>query len=414
MIAPEAYAEAFAPRENDPWSERRRHAMDRFEKLGFPTTKQEDYRFTNFQPLTSHRFAPAPATTNGLAAAEVERFALAPGLVFCDGCFRPDLSHVPDGVEVADLAPEAVPLERDARTPFTALNTAFFEGGFFLKVKAGTRIEQPIHLLFAGSDKRLSSPRGVFSIEAGASARIVENYVSRGDEPHWTNAFFHVDLHPGAELEHTRLQCENPQAFHVSYSEVLQEEKSRYTSHVATLGGALVRNDLVAVLDAPEVSCTLNGVYLLAGDQHLDNHTRIEHRKPFSESHELYKGILDDRARGVFTGHIHVFPDAQKTDAFQASAGLLLGRNAILDSMPQLEIYADDVKCSHGTTIGELSEEALFYLRARGIGAEQARGMLVHAFVKEVIDRIGVPAARERVGTLLERKLKEHLDAAQG
>jgi len=210
-----------------------------------------------------------------------------------------------------------------------------------------------------------------------------------------------VEIGPNASVDHCRLQLENDEALHVSTTRVRQGRDSHYTSHTVTLGGKLVRNDIDASLDAENINCTLNGLFLTRGTRHVDNHTLLEHRKPHCESHELYKGILDDHSTGVFSGKIHVFEDAQKTDAKQSSANLLLSEHAVVDAKPQLEIYADDVKCTHGATIGQLDPDALFYLRSRGLPAAAARNMLIGAFAADITRRIRVPAARERVDALL-------------
>jgi Fe-S cluster assembly protein SufD len=405
-------------RSDDAFTQTRRTALERFAALGLPTTKQEDFRFTNLAPLRKSRLPLARPTANGVARSDVERLALGKGLVFLDGHYRPDLSDAPAGVEVKSLA---AALEHEQvrahlgrladgqQDALVALNEAFLEDGAFVRVPRGQQVSDPIHLLFLGTDK-VCFPRHLFLVEESAEARVVETYVSLGEEPHWTHAVCEAVVGSNAKLGHYRLQCENERAYHVYSGHVHQERDSRYTSHVMTLGGALTRNDITAALDGEGALCTLNGLFFAHGVQHVDNHTRIEHRKPHAESHELYKGILDGRASGVFTGYIHVFPDAQKTDAYQSSASLLLSDEALMDSKPQLEIYADDVKCSHGSTIGQLDEDALFYMRARGIPRAQAHTMLIRAFAHDVIDRMHVDSACERVDALLAERLPK--DAA--
>jgi Fe-S cluster assembly protein SufD len=376
-------------------------AWKRFQELGFPTTRQEEWRFTNLAPLARSTFALGRPTTNGVAQADVDRLGLDKSLVFVDGHFRADLSSAPFGVSLAtrlDL------IEHDEDAPaLVALNTALAEDGAFIEVDG--ELAEPIHVLFIGTDGKACHPRNIYHVKKNARAEIVETYVSLGTGEHWTNAVGIVVVSENAELRHTRLQLENESAFHTSNVRVSQARDSRYVSNVVTLGGRLVRNDMTAALDGEGCVSTLNGLFLTRGKQHADNHTWIEHRVPHCESHELYKAILDDQSSGVFSGYIHVLPDAQKTDAYQSSATLLLSDEATIDSQPQLEIYADDVKCSHGSTTGQLSKNALFYLRSRGIPEDKAKSMLVRAFANDVTERLGVVAARERVERLLAERL---------
>ncbi|MFI5403645.1 MAG: Fe-S cluster assembly protein SufD, partial [Planctomycetota bacterium] len=267
----------------------------------------------------------------------------------------------------------------------------------------GFRLPVPLHLLFLGTGKA-AHPRNLYLVEEGAEASVVETYLTLGEAPHLTNAVSDVRVAKGASFSHCRLQLEGA-SFHFGAVRASLDRDARFTSHNVACGGTLTRNDIVAALDGENAHCTLNGLMLLRGTQHVDNYTRLEHRKPNCESHELYKGVLDDRASGVFTGRIHVFPDAQKTDAYQASANLLLTDTATVDAQPQLEIYADDVKCSHGSTVGQLDKDALFYLRSRGLTEAAARHVLVRAFAGDVADRLGIPAVRQRVDAILEERL---------
>ena len=400
-------------RGSDSLQEARRDALRDFRELGLPTTKQEEWRFTNVAPIAEGNFTLGRPTTNGVTGADVEKVALAPGLVFVDGHFRADLSTVPAGVRVGSLATslddEIVRtwLGSQASTgerAFVALNTALVEDGAFLHLPKGTVIEEPLHVLFVGT-RHAAYPRNLYVLEESASATIVETYVSHGEDKHFTNSVTEIAVGANASLNHYRLQLESDRACHVATTHASQARDSRFTANAVTIGGALTRNDIVATLDDEGALCTLNGIFLTKGAQHVDNHTWIEHRKPHCESHELYKGILDDRSSGVFSGYIHVFEDAQKTDAYQSSANLLLSDEATVDSQPQLEIYADDVKCSHGSTIGQMDKDALFYLRARGIPEKRARNMLIHAFAHDVTDRIEVVAARERLDRVLAEQL---------
>jgi len=385
----------------------RRAGWERFVEHGIPTTKVEAWRFTDLAPLAKRPFALGRPTKNGIH----EVPGIAPGLVFVDGHFRSDLSKVPTGIEVSSLAEamrkspgtiEEVGAAGEGE-PFVALNTAFLEDGAFLRVPKGFRLPAPLHLLFLGTTKA-AHPRNLYLVEEGAEAVVVETYASAGETPHLTNAVSEARVARGGALEHYRLQFEGP-SYHLGTIRAHIARDARFVSHNLVSGGALTRNDITGALDGEGAHCTLNGLYVVRGTQHVDNHTRLEHRKPNCESHELYKGVLDDRASAVFTGRIHVFEDAQKTDAYQASANLLLTDTATVDSQPQLEIYADDVKCSHGSTVGQLDREALFYLRTRGLDEAAARHVLVRAFAGDVADRIGIPAVRQRIDAILAERL---------
>ncbi len=380
----------------------RRAGWEKFK--GLPTTQEEAFRFTNLAPLAQKSFALGRPSANGIKSAPW----IAPGLVFVDGHYRADLSKKPEGVEAKSLAaalPEALEWVGAAGEgePFVALNTAFLEDGAFLRVKKGFRLPTPLHLLFLGTSKA-AHPRNVFLVDEGAEAMVVETYLSVGETPHLTNAVSDIRVAKGGSLAHYRLQLEGA-SYHFGAVRAWLDRDAHFTSHNVACGGTLARNDIVAALDGENAHCTLNGLMLLRGTQHVDNYTRLEHRKPRCESHELYKGVLDGKASGVFTGRIHVFPDAQKTDAYQASANLLLTDTATVDAQPQLEIYADDVKCSHGSTVGQLDKDALFYLRSRGLTEAKARHMLVRAFAGDVADRLEIPAVRQRVDAILSERL---------
>jgi Fe-S cluster assembly protein SufD len=399
-------------RERSPLRDLRRAGWERFAALGLPRARDEAWRFTNLAAFAKESFAHGRPSKNGVAPAEAARLGIAPGLVFVDGHYRADLSRPPRGVAAMSLA-EA--LRRDPALagrlggpgegePFVALNAAFLEDGAFVHFAKGLRLPAPLHLLFLGTGKA-SHPRNLYVLEEGAEADVVETYASLPGAARMTNAVSDVALAPGAALSHYRVQLEGEGSYHFGSVRARIDGRARFVSHVVTCGGALTRNEITASLDGEQAHCTLNGLYVIRGTQHVDNYTRIEHRKPNCESHELYKGVLDDRASGVFTGRIHVFPDAQKTDAYQASANLLLSEHAMVDAQPQLEIYADDVKCSHGSTIGQLDRDALFYLRSRGLPEAKARHLLVRGFAGDVSDRLAIGAVRERVEGILAERL---------
>jgi Fe-S cluster assembly protein SufD len=280
---------------------------------------------------------------------------------------------------------------------FTALNTAFLEDGAFVSIARGKVVEEPIHLLFLSTthgEGAVCHPRSLILAGEGSQATVIESYVGTGDDVYFTNAVTEIVAGPAAVVDHYKLQRESEEAFHVATLQVQQARNSTLSSHAVTLGGALVRNEVNAVLDDEGCTCTLNGLYLAAGRQHVDNHTVIDHARPRCTSHELYKGILDGQAHGVFNGKIYVRQDAQKTDAKQTNQTLLLSEDATINTKPQLEIYADDVKCTHGATVGQLDDEALFYLRTRGIDKEAARHLLTYAFANDVISRVKVAPVR--------------------
>ncbi len=400
----------------------RRTAMERFTELGFPTLHDEEWRFTNLASLAKVPFQLAPRERHGLSAERLRQVAGDVGdgqrLVFVDGHFAEDLSTgaIANGtatslaVVLATRPAWAEPyLARYARydeQPFTALNTAFVQDGAFLHIPKGVVIAQPIHLLFLATGNgqpSMNHPRNLLVADSNSQATIIEHYLGLDEGVYFTNAVTEVVLGENAVLDHYKLQQESKAAFHIATTQVQQDRTSNFSSHFISLGGGLVRNDVNAVLDAEGCECTLNGLYQGAGRQHIDNHTRIDHARPHCTSHELYKGILDGQAHGVFNGKIYVHQDAQKTDAKQTNQTLLLSENAVINTKPQLEIFADDVKCTHGATVGQLAAEAIFYLRSRGIGLDDARNILTYAFANDIIRRIKVAAIREQLEqTLLQ------------
>ena len=420
------------------WLHRLRNAaIDRFAELGFPTLRDEEWRFTNVAPLARIAFKPATLfDVTGPALANLERgffhAAACVRLAFVNGRFSPKLSRLmvlPEGVVVGSLAaildahPEWIEphLARYAdyeEQPFTALNTAFIQDGAFVSIPKGVVLKQPIHLVFlatSGGEPTVAHPRNLILAGVNSQAAIVESYIGAAGDVYFTNAVTEVVAAENAMIDHYKLQHESTAAFHVATMQVQLGRSSNVTAHSIALGGALVRNDVNAVLGAEGGECTLNGLYLATGRQHIDNHTRIDHAKPHCASHELYKGILDGQAHGVFNGKIYVHPDAQKTDAKQTNKTLLLSPDTVINTKPQLEIYADDVKCTHGATIGQLAAEAIFYLRSRGIGREEARNLLTYAFANDIISRIKIEPIRTQLeGVLLaDRQTPAVLEAKE-
>jgi len=413
----------------------RQAGIRRFEQLGFPTTRDEEWKYTSVAPIARTLFRPAePRALDAAASAALEsvRRVLAAEpfaalLVFLNGRFAPELSSadgLPDGVRVSSLAaaleetPEIVEqhLNRYADlngTAFAALNTAFIQDGAFVHLPRGMVLEPPIHVVFLaspGDAPEITHPRNLIVCEEQSQATVIESYVGAGDRPYFTNAVTEIAACENSVLEYYKIQQESLPAFHVATVEIRQARSSTVTNQSVTLGSALTRNDINAILDDEGAECTLNGLYLGVGRQHIDNHTRIDHAKPHCDSHELYKGILDGAARGVFNGKIYVHPDAQKTDAKQTNKTLLLSQDAALNTKPQLEIFADDVRCTHGATVGQLDEDSIFYLRSRGIPEMAARGLLTYAFASEILEQIKTRALREH----LERLIFGRLSAQPG
>jgi Fe-S cluster assembly protein SufD len=411
--------------------ELRAAAIARFAELGFPTTRQEDWRFTSVAPIAETPFA-LPARRSGPATKKVGLWLLpvasACRLVFVNGRFSAPLSSVeglPRGVRAASLAaaldaePELVQrhLVRagDADTAFGALNTAFIRDGAFVHVAAGVELDAPLQLLFLtapGAKPMVSHPRNLVVVERGARASVIEGYAALQDGVYWTNAVTQVHVGEGAHLELVRCQREAAGAYHVAITTTRQERNSVLRLHPMVLGAALARHDITSVLDGPGAELVLNGLYLLGGRQHADHHTVIDHAKPDCQSHEFFNGVLDGGARGVFNGRIIVRPGAQRTDSKQTNHNLVLSEQARADSQPQLEIYADDVKCTHGATLGPLDPKALFYLQSRGLSLAEARSLLTYGFGAEILGRVRHAGVRDALDTLVRAALAAEAPAA--
>ncbi len=404
----------------------RERGLRYFTEFGFPTTHLEDWRFTDVVPIAARRFALGEPSSDADATAEAAARRLRiPGaieVVFVNGHFAPALSSAPlsspayAGSLAAALRtqPELIEphlgryaeFEQPAES-LTALNTAFISDGAFIYVPIGMQLAEPIHCLFisvAGGVAAVAHPRNLIVVGEGGSVTVVEHYAGTGE--YWTNAVTEAVIGAGASLTHQKIQREAADAFHVATLAVGQAGESQFSSHVVSLGAALARSDVATRLDAAGAACTFDGLYLATGTQHVDHQTTIDHRQPRGTSRELYKGILDGRAAGVFNGKVYVRPHAQQSDAQQMNKNLLLSDDATIDTKPQLEIFADDVKCSHGATIGQLDEDALFYLRARGVDAATAREMLIVAFATELIDRVPVAALREQLADEIGTRLR--------
>lgn len=417
-----ARVEASLPGSEIAWlQDARRDALAGFAERGMPTTREEDWKYTDVAVLEKRSLVAPPAPITAAGADLVSRHALDAAwhlLVFVDGRYNPALSRLdalPRTVMIEGFArvlasePELIKAHFTAddrlRQPFALLNTAFAADGAVIRVPAATIVDQPIHLLFLSTGATSAvHARNLVIAGAGAEVTVVEHYIGEGDAAYFTNAITQVVADDNATIAHYKLQQESVKAFHIAGIHARQEHHSRFTSHSISLGAQLARNDISTRLGTGS-DCQLNGLFLADGRRHVDHHTRIDHVSPNASSREIYRGILDGAARGVFNGKVVVHQDAQHTDAQQQNHNLLLSKNAEIDTKPELEIYADDVKCTHGATIGQLDDAALFYLRSRGLDEAAARSLLIYAFAHDIIDRIGLPPLRK----CLERQLIERL-----
>ncbi|HEY3857377.1 MAG TPA: Fe-S cluster assembly protein SufD [Verrucomicrobiae bacterium] len=401
----------------------REAARVRAHQTGFPNTRQEEWRFTNIAPILGLPLHAAAQNGRTVSARDIEPFKFAcsgPFLVFVDGAFRADLSLLPrkTGIEVdslqscmkSDSAALHKHLARHADFDanfFTALNTACFQDGAFISVADNVTFDEPVQLLFlavSGKPGAMSQTRNLILAGRNSALKVVESYASLTDAAYVTNAVTELVLGEGSRVEHCRLQNQNKNSYHVATVQAVQDKDSHWLSHSISTGAKLARHQIQTLLNAPGAVAVLNGLYLGRDEQLVDHHTVVDHAKPNCESHEYYNGVLTGRAHGVFNGKIFVRKDAQKTNAKQTNRNLVLTDTAVIDTKPQLEIFADDVKCTHGATVGQMNEEALFYLRSRGISAAGARQMLIRAFAGDVIGRVTVQAVRVKLEELLESR----------
>jgi Fe-S cluster assembly protein SufD len=400
-----------------------------FAEAGFPKLSDEDWRFTNVAPIANLPFTLArEAAVNGAETKLIDAsvFAQLAGhrLVFVNGFFCAKLSHIQQpltgGVRIeslaAALAKDSTLIEKHlgkyahtANNTFAALNQAFFTDGAFIFVPQGVEVAEPVQLIYISSAKENGEvilPRNLVIAEANSKLTVVESYLSTGNTAYFTNAVTEILAGDNAKVEHVKLQDESVAAYHIATIAGEFGRTSNVTVHSFALGAKLSRTNIRTKLAGEGLECILNGLYLTKDEQLADHHMIVEHAQPHCASHEYFNGILDDKSKGVFHGRIYVHPIAQKTDAKQTNKNLLLSDDASADTKPQLEIYADDVKCTHGATIGQLNDESIFYLRARGIGSDMARQMLIHAFAGEIIERIKCEAARAVIDKLVWDRLE--------
>ena len=402
--------------------ELRERAFATFWEKGFPSTRDEDWRFTNVNLIARTRFTPARDVRQQVSSDSLEGFRI-PGaacqLVFVNGVFASELSDfatLPAGVEVRSLSQEIMAqgqtierhlgrylnTERDA---FSALNTSFIEEGAYVYLPRRTVVERPICLLFVavpGETPEMAHLRNLIVAEDESEATIVEDYVTLGSGSGFSNAVTELAAGENATLAHHLIERESVSAINVSTLSMHQARNANLSSHSVLLGGRLVRNNVHPVLGGEGGECLINGLFIGAGEQHMDNYMLVEHASPRCSSRQFYNGILDGQSHGVFHGRIIVHKDAQKTDAKQTNRNLLLSDQAQIDTKPQLEIYADDVKCTHGATIGQVEENALFYLRSRGVDEISARRLLLLAFANECLERMRNQPVREYLKTAVQ------------
>ncbi len=406
----------------------RKQAIEQFRQSGFPTTRDEEWRFTNVTPIARTPFVPALRKTSiDLQASDIAPFVFGEmncvRLAFVNGQFAGGLSqipHLPTGVTITSLAKEikagnSLVNEHLGKyvgfgeNAFTALNTAFVLDGAFIRIAKNLSFDTPVHLLFISTEEKdpvAIHPRNLILVERSSRVSIVESYVSLSLASNLTNAVTEFVVGENAAIEHDKLQDESPNSFHIGTILFKQASNSVVTSNAINLGGSIVRNDITARHDGQGIDTTLNGLSVGIGTQLIDNHTTIDHATPNCGSHELYKCILDGKSRGVFNGKIFVRKDAQKTDAKQTNKTLLLSDEATMDTKPQLEIFADDVKCTHGATVGFLDAQQLFYLRSRGIGYDLAKDILTFAFAADIINRVHIEPLREQLDAMLHQRLQ--------
>ena len=404
----------------------RRSAIESFAELGFPTTHDEEWLYTSVSALASTPFEPARVKLTEELRQKIERLPLADlgcsRLTFVNGNFVPELSkvrEVPKGLKAGSMASawktHGALIERhlgryaDAKThAFVALNTAFFQDGTFIEVPKGAILQKPLHVLqisYGGGRPTVSHPRNLIVVGETGQASIIETFVSLDDDTTFTNTVTEIVAGEGALVDYTKVQQESDAAYHYARVQVQQERSSNVATHSIQLGGLWTREEVTAVLDGEGAESHLYGLYVIGGRQHVDNHTIIDHAKPHCPSREVYKGVLDGKSQGVFNGKIIVRPDAQKTDSKQSNKNLLLSEDAIINTKPQLEIYADDVKCTHGATVGQIDPEAVFYLRSRGIDVHDAKKLLTFAFANDVMERIKYQPLRERLAERMYARL---------
>lgn len=408
--------------------ELRKSALARFEGMNFPTLKDEEWKYTNIAPILKHEFIPSAnidedkeTDVSSHFISEVDSYKM----VFINGIYKEDLSDLaglPEGVEVTNLKSvinsDSNLVEDEIKdhimfnNSFDALNISYASDGFIIRVADNLIIEKPFQVLFLNGNEKekvLATPLNFVFAGKNSQVSIVVNFCGRKGKEYLLNSLTNINADQNAVVDFYKIQDDDENSFHIERTEIRQAKNSVVSHHNLSFGGLIVRNDINTKFEDEFTECNYNGLYLGNGNQHIDNHTFVDHAMPNCNSNELYKGILDDSSRGVFNGKIMVRKDAQKTNAYQSNKTILLSNSATIDTKPQLEIYADDVKCSHGATIGHLDDTAQFYITSRGIPSEIAKSMLLRAFVTDVIEKIKIDELRE----VINHKIFEHLHRAE-
>jgi Fe-S cluster assembly protein SufD len=413
---------------NDWFTEQRQSAINLFKETGFPGTRSENWKYTDTRAIAKKSFSNSNKQTVSISHDELDAIRFkgldCHELVFINGIYSKEHSRIDSVSENIIIESMADALSKDSEllakhlahyadnnvSPFTALNTAFVQHGTYINIPKNTVIDKPINILYLSKNNAqpfATHPRNLVVMGEHSEATMIESYIGLDDSDYFTNAVTEVSLSTGSILKHYKIQQESLSAYHIGNLNVLQDKDSQFESNSISLGGSLVRNDIHSQLDAEGANIVMNGLFMTDGKQHVDNHTRVDHLKPNTHSTENYRGVLNGKSRGVFNGKVVVHPQAQKIEAHQNNANLLLSDDAEIDTKPELEIYADDVKCSHGATVGQLDQNMLFYLRSRAIDEETARSLLTYAFADEVISNIHFTPVKERLEHLIIGQLPD-------
>lgn len=414
-----------ARHEDSPVWQRMQESFDFFKQHGFPHVKLEDWKYTNVRKITDLPYAWPVKDESALSQSDFDAFPLAGGidaykLVFVNGYLNDNLSVLPQGANaftvshLEDVEAQGAYQEHLAsvvtnESGFTALNTALHAGGVLIDIPKGVVVDKPVFVYYIAlkeADLYLIQPRNLVVAEAGSQVKLVEIFVDKGVQPSLTNVVTEIKAAAGAHVDYSKIQLETQQSYHVGFTRIEQEKDSQVDTHLISLNGTFIRNDLQFYLNGKNGNSVMNGLYILNEQQFLDNHTRIDHAMPECLSDQLYKGILNDKATGVFNGKIIVHQDAQKTNAYQRNTNVLLSDEATINTKPQLEIYADDVRCTHGATSGYLDKEAIFYLRSRGLSEHDAQHFLLKSYAYEVVEKMNVSQLIEPLKELVDQKLK--------
>ena len=414
-------------KENDWFSKQRQSAFDIFQESRFPN-RVEDWKYTDVKPIAKNTFSNITESNMASDNNEIDEILIKDldcvNLVFINGAYSEkysDIKNISSKIVIKSMADALINDEsllkkhltkhiNQELSSFTALNTAFIQDGAYINISANTNIDKPINITYISRDSNhpfATHPRNLIVMGENSNATIIENYVGSGKVNYFTNSVTETVLLQGAVLKHYKIQQEGSSAFHIASLNTSQSKDSRFESHLVSIGGALVRNNINASLNEEGAEIIMNGLYMTEDVQHVDNHTRVDHLKPHTQSHQNYRGVLNGKSRGVFNGKVVVHPQAQKIEAYQNNANLLLSDDAEIDTKPELEIYADDVKCTHGATVGQLDDDMLFYLRSRAVDEKTARSLLTYAFADEVISEINIKEIQNKLERLIIGRLPD-------